>query len=162
MCKYKMRVTAVLEDWEVIDSGLSVNYSKELGHGSYGSVYKGKYVLALRRLQRNRRGRQKNRQWKHQFIGKRNLGQSRQSSKCTRILLLKEKKKNRSKFWFIKLNRWRELIEMQTEKWLFAIRWRGQLGVVQNPILIHYHLKIAPRSNSATYCLKKKVAKHER
>ena len=40
-----MRVTAVLEDWEVIDSGQSVNYSQELGHGSYGSVYKGKYVL---------------------------------------------------------------------------------------------------------------------
>ena len=40
-----MRVTAVLEDWEVIDSELRVNYSEELGNGSYGSVYKGKYVL---------------------------------------------------------------------------------------------------------------------
>ena len=36
---------AVLEDLEVIDSELRVNFSEELGSGGYGSVYKGKYVL---------------------------------------------------------------------------------------------------------------------
>ena len=33
------------EDWEVIDEDLKFNMKAELGSGSFGTVYKGKYVL---------------------------------------------------------------------------------------------------------------------